>query len=84
MQIVKIFCELLTKSTLRSLVNKGIAEGTVEMKKARDRALTHRNTEQECLPLHHLTKADKILEVHCISLLSYDGKGTKWEMRRMV
>ena len=41
MQIVKIFCELLTKSALRSLVNKGIAEGTVEMKKARDRALTH-------------------------------------------
>ena len=56
----------------------------VEMKKARDRALTHSNTEQECLPLHHLTEADKILEVHCISLLSYDGKGTKWEMRRMV
>lgn len=84
MQIVKIFCELLTKSALRSLVNKGIAEGTVEMKKARDRALTHSNTEQECLPLHHLTEADKILEVHCISLLSYDGKGTKWEMRRMV
>ena len=39
--IFRIFCELLTKTYLESLVNSGFPECTVEMVIARLRALTH-------------------------------------------
>ena len=39
--IFRIFCELLAKTYLESLVNSGFPECTVEMVIARLRALTH-------------------------------------------
>ena len=40
-RIIRIFCELLAKMRLGSLINRGFPEGTVEMREARRRALTH-------------------------------------------
>ena len=40
-RIIRIFCELLAKMRLGSLINRGVPEGTVEMREARRRALTH-------------------------------------------
>ena len=40
-RIVRIFCELFAKMRLGSLINRGFPEGTVEMREARRRALTH-------------------------------------------
>ena len=40
-RIIRIFCELLAKMRLGSLINRGFLEGTVEMIEARRRALTH-------------------------------------------
>ena len=42
-RIIRIFCELLAKMRLGSLINRGFPEGTVEMREARRRALTHTN-----------------------------------------
>ena len=39
-RIIRIFCELLAKMRLGSLINRGVPEGTVEMREARRRALT--------------------------------------------
>lgn len=39
-RIIRIFCELLAKMRLGSLINRGFLEGTVEMREARRRALT--------------------------------------------
>ena len=41
-RIIRIFCELLAKMRLGSLINRGVPEGTVEMREARRRALTRK------------------------------------------
>ncbi len=48
-RIIRVFCELLAKMRLGSLINRGFPEGTVEMREARRRALTHSQT---CLLAH--------------------------------
>ena len=53
-RIIRIFCELLAKMRLGSLINRGVPEGTVEMREARRRALTH--TLKLCLSSHHFVE----------------------------
>ena len=46
-RIIRIFCELLAKMRLGSLINRGVPEGTVEMREARRRALTRDQSQNQ-------------------------------------
>lgn len=51
-RIIRIFCELLAKMRLGSLINRGVPEGTVEMREARRRALTQPILSLNCYRNH--------------------------------